>query len=83
MSVLSELKGTPMSRAALDTNGRHGQGSLLLGSGLLWTLPASELDQEHPHWWIQKQNVHALGVKQQTLIFSRQLCVRRIFYAVR
>lgn len=59
-----------MSRADLDTNGGHGQGSLL-GSGLLWMLPASELDQEHPRWWIQKQDAHALGVKQQTLIIFK------------
>ena len=70
VSVLSELRGTPMSRVDLNTVGGHGQGGLLLGSALLWTLPASELDQEHPHWRFQKQDVHALGVKQQTHFFQ-------------
>lgn len=59
-----------MSRVDLDTVGGHGQGGLLLGSGLLWTLPASELDQEHPRWRFQKQDVHALGVKQQTHFYQ-------------
>ena len=60
-----------MSRADLDTNSRHGQGSLLLGSEVLRMLPASEMDQEHPRWWIQKQDAHALGVKLQTLLIFK------------